>query len=140
MAKGYKPKRKQFKLEFDDAVKEDMEGCEVLAKRVSMAKMLEFQRLGALPGYEGFDEMIAIFATAIVAWNLEDDDDEPLPVTLENLMEQEGPFVTALMNSWQTTQAGVSAPLDGASSSGETSPDLQIPMIPMDDQSQSLAS
>lgn len=138
MPKGFKPKRKQFKLEFDDAP--DMEGCEVLARRVPLGKLLEFQELASKPGNEGFREMLTIFASAIIAWNVEDDDDQPVAPNLDGLLSQEDTFVSAVMAAWQTGQAGVPAPLDGASSSGETSPDLQIPMTPLDGPSESLAS
>lgn len=72
-----------------------------------------------------------------VSWNREDERGAPLPLTAESLEDEEPGLILAISFKWQQALAGVSAPLESDSPSGEISPvESMLTEIP----SESLAS
>lgn len=126
---GFKPPKKQYKLIFEDP---DMAGAEVVMRSSSIAKALEFQRIGsgATTELEKTDAHVKLLAGALIEWNLEDDDDNPLPATYDGLASLEGHVFWAIFNAWIEAVAGVPAPLDGGSTSGDSSLEASLPMEP----------
>lgn len=128
---GYTPQRKLYRLKFAD---EQYEGLEVLASSASMGSILEIQRLAGKMGEKPTPEesaeissrMMNIFGKALRSWNLLDEDDQPVPATTEGLLTQDPDFVMAMVAAWTEAVAGVSAPLDGGSGSGETSQEASL--------------
>ncbi|WP_326646050.1 hypothetical protein OG884_15475 [Streptosporangium sp. NBC_01755] len=129
---GYK-RKKTFKLTFADG---DLEGLEVRVRSISIERFLELAPLldmtmsgGMTPeDIESIREMLDMFASVLVDWNLEDEDDMPVPCTAEALMDQDLRFVTGLMSTWAEHIAGVSAPLERPSPDGEPSLEESLPM------------
>jgi len=120
---GYKPVRTVFVLSFGDP---DLEGLEVRAKRVSLGALQELIDLAAL--VEDFDEenprpedlkvidrLFAGFAKALIGWNVLDEDDKPVPATLEGLRALDLWFVMKLFEGWMSGM--MSAPPGSAASS-----------------------
>lgn len=127
---GYKRAGKTFVLKFDD---EEYAGLEVEVGSASLGTMLNLQRLSEKLGEGGsnadiINEMMDVFAGRLLSWNLVDDQDQPVPTTVEGLSTQDMPFVMALIAAWTQAIAGVSAPLAGSSPSGGTSLEASLPM------------
>lgn len=110
-----------YKLTFDKST--DFPDFEITLRSLSIKK---FKELGG--GKEGESESDAVARTAkflagqMVSWNREDEDGAPLPPTLESLEDEEPKLIFAIVNKWTEAVAGVSAPLDSDSDSGEISP------------------
>ena len=124
---GYKPQKKVFRLRFEDEEYAD------LVIRVKSATMNDFMELTKLDKDKPDDSLkvFALFVRNIVSWNIEDDDDNPLPVTVESLLDLEPDFVNRLITTWMETTAGVSVPLGKPSNVGATAPTVSIPMEPL---------
>lgn len=134
---GYKRTAKVYNLVFADP---DMEGLEVKARSMplgdlmAMADTIDNIEKATIGDVDG---MLAKFAEVLVSWNLEDDDDTPVPTTLDGLKSQDQEFVFAVVLAYVNAVTGVSAPLPQTSPGGE--PSLAA-SIPMDVSSPSLAS
>lgn len=132
---GYK-RKKIFLLRFADG---DLEGLEVRVRSISIERFLELAPLldmtmsgGLTPeDITGIRETLAAFADVLVSWNLEEEDGTPVPCTVEGLMDQDLRFVLGLMTAWAEEIAGVAAPLERPSPSGEPSPEASLPMEPL---------
>lgn len=139
---GFKRPAKVYKLLFED---DDMAGLEVKARSMStgdlldMAPLLDMKMSNAPTAdeLEQVRDLLERFAEVLISWNLEDEDDEPIPATLEGLLSQDIAFVMDIVQAWADAVSGVPAPLDGRSPSGD--PSLAA-SIPMDALSPSLAS
>lgn len=137
---GYKVKRKAYRLRFEDP---DMDGLVVLVRGMNTGKFIEFQNAKAKQEDAGPDEMspteemCRMFIDALIEWNLEDDDGNPLPPTMESLESLDLDFSMAMVNAWPDAVKGVSDPLPQTSTGGSTSVEASIPM---DVPSASLAS
>lgn len=131
---GFKAKRKIYKLKFAD---EDLAGLEVMARSVSLGQMLDLsssEGVGKVnkDDAEQTNGMFDLFISALVSWNLEEENpdgsDSPVPATLEGLRAQDTEFAMALVNAWAEAISSVSAPLARPSNSGETPPEASLPM------------
>lgn len=125
---GFKAKKKLYKLIFAD---EDMAGLEVTMTSVPMGDLMKLQQLDpkrAARDPDEFAELLGIFAGAMLEWNLEDDADQPVPITVDAFLKQDIDFIFAIIDAWSTAVAGVSAPLDDGSTSGATALEASMPM------------
>jgi hypothetical protein len=125
---GFKAPRTVYKLVFDD---EDMAGLVVRARAMTLGDQDDYMKIYANPAVADY------FAEFLVAWNLTDEDDNPLEPTREGLNALETPFLRKIVEAWQLAGIRVAAPLappshDGAHALEES--------IPMDVSSPSLAS
>jgi hypothetical protein len=69
---------------------------------------------------------------SITEWNLEGEDGEPLPVTVEAFKAQDRWWQATVINGWLDQMAQVSDPLEMPSSSGEASELADLPMTEPD--------
>lgn len=130
---GFKAKKKLYLLKFQDP---SYEGLEVTATTVSMETMLWVQSLGArvndiAKDPAGFRQVVDVLVGAILSWNLEDDEDRPIPVSSAALLAQDPDFVSDIMVAWTAAITGVSGPLGEGSISGPQPPGLSLPMEPL---------
>lgn len=134
---GYKRTKKVYNLQFADP---DMEGLEVkthampVGELLGMADVLDHMEKATI---EDVNQLLATFSEVLVSWNLENDDDQPIPANLDGLKGQDQEFVFSIVMSYVNAVSGVPAPLDGPSPSGD--PSLAA-SIPMETSSASLAS
>lgn len=126
-----------YKLVFDDTT--DAPGLEITLRGLTIKERREL----STQTREGETEMDVVARTCellarqMVSWNREDEDGQPLPMTVDSLMDEEPGLIIDISVKWQEAIFGVSAPLDGDSPSGEISPvESVLTEIP----SQSLAS
>jgi hypothetical protein len=126
---GYKKKVKTFELSFKGDAEYD--GLELTMKGLSIGKYLKIAELADTADSDKTADlrpMLSSFADALVSWNMEDEDELEVPASLEGIESLDIEFVMTLISKWLTSVAGVSAPLGSDSGSGETSPELGIPM------------
>lgn len=127
---GFKVKKKLYKLTF--AQDTDLSGLEVTMTSVSMGKLLRIQELSDSPdvtaNMAAFHEMIEIFTGAMLSWNLEDDFDQPVPVTPEGVLTQDPDVLMVIIGQWVKAISGVADPLGAGSTSGAPSPEASLPM------------
>ena len=136
----FKRERKLYHLNFEAA---DLDGFECYASGTTLDQFVEITALAEeLKTEEGrtkenIEKQFTVFAQHLKSWNLDDDDDQPVPCTYEGLAGQEFDFVMAIMMAWMAAIASVPDPLAGRSDSGETSP---APSLALAAVSESLAS
>jgi hypothetical protein len=126
---GFKRKVTTFPLDFTGS---DFEGLEVICRRPSLAAMAfaaEHQGIEMTPAV--FKDLLQHFADGLVSWNLEDDDDQPVPATFEVLVDLDDEFLAGLFDAWYPAITGVPAPLGDGSSSGDPSLEESIQMEPL---------
>lgn len=124
---GYKPRRTLYRLTFEDP---DFDGLEVTCKGASIERLMEIAALGDLleamdqenPDLQQLRTMFAPFAAVLVSWNVVDDDEQPVPATLDGLLAQEVDFASEIMTGYVRAMTQAPPPLPGASTSGASSP------------------
>ena len=135
-SKGFKPSRTLYRLDFAGT---DLDGLEITARGSSMAELLAIMEgadqaaeLQELDGAKDaaviagrLREMVAPFARKLHAWNLLDDDDEPVPASLDGLLSQELEFVVSVITAYSTSMTQAPPPLRAGSASGGISPEEQ---------------
>lgn len=125
---GFKKSVKTYTLKFKDP---EYIGLEVKAKSMPTGIFLKMMRQTELTDDEKIarsDDMIKLFASSIVAWNLEDEQGKPVPKTLKGLEAQDFDFVSLLVSTWIDTVSGVDESLEKKSNSGNQFPAVSIPM------------
>lgn len=135
---GYKREAKVYKLNFSDP---DMDGLVVMARSISTGRLMKLMRLAVRfnednggtkrdfteDDLEAIEGLLSGFAKALDSWNLLDDDDRPVPATLEGLQDQEFDFSLAIVMAWLNAVGGVSKDLGKDSTSGPSFPEVSIP-------------
>lgn len=109
----------------------DLAGLEIDIRSTSVGTLREMRSLREGTPVNGKDANLVlaeILVDHIRRWNFEDENGEPLPVTVDSLMAQESAVLRAIAREWYLAAAGVSAPLDDGSTSTEPSPEESIPM------------
>jgi hypothetical protein len=128
---GFKAKKKLYRLTFADDT--DMAGLQVTMTSVSMGTLLWLQEMsenGAEVAQDAaaFRKVVEVFVGAMLSWNLEDDDDTPVPVTVDGVLAQDPDFMMSIIAAWTKAISGVTDPLDARSTSGQRSLEASIPM------------
>jgi hypothetical protein len=128
---GYK--RKTLHLVFED--KPDLE---IYIRSVNVRRALSLMRLAdKLNGGEITDvaeaekvtsDMFGAFADRVISWTLADDDDEPLPVSLESLLDWDFDDAISWVLTWIQQATSVSVPTAAPASGTGSSVEASIPM------------
>ena len=123
---GYKPRTKVYNLDFTGT---DHEGLHVSIRGLNTGQYMDLfeAKTEAEAGGET-SRLLHIMASRLVSWNVEDEDDRPVPATLDGIKSQDLDFNLTIVNAWTTAMAGVSAPLEPSSSGGGPSLEASIPM------------
>jgi hypothetical protein len=136
----FKREKKLYKLKFEDG---DLDGFECYAAGTTLERFIEITQLsGLLETPEGrtaenIEKQYTLFAQYLQSWNLDGDDDQPVPCTYEGLKSQDLEFVLTIMRADLAAVAAVPGDLGKDSPSGETSPEASLRLASA---SQSLAS
>jgi hypothetical protein len=128
---GYK--RKVLKLVF-----EDKPGLEIYVHSVNVRRALNLMRLtDKMAGGEVTDlaeaekvtgELFGAFADRLVSWTLEDDDDKPIPVSLEALLEWDFDDAMLWVMTWMQQATSVTVPTATPANGTGSSLEASIPM------------
>lgn len=96
---GYKRQRKTLSLKF-----EDEPGLEILARSVSVRRFLrvlaQVDDMQSAPTQESIEEVFSVFAEHVISWTLVDDDDEPVPVGVDALLDDDFDWSVKLVMAW----------------------------------------
>src|SRR4249920_2824864 len=115
---GYRHEPKTYLLTFDDPA---LNGLEV--------------RCGSLSIGELNDDDIKLFesfAKHLISCNLEDEDGQPIPTTLEAIEDYpDVDFITTMATAWMNAVVSVDDELGKGSPSGNTFPEGSLPMEPL---------
>lgn len=135
---GYRVKRDIYKLKFESA---KYAGLEV---RVYAPPMGVVIAMTALAGTDltnlaavtpdklaRVSEMFDAFLEALVDWNLEDDNGNPVPATAYGIKSQDSVFIQEIIHEWAAISERVDTPLDRLSPAGKLFPVESIPMEPL---------
>lgn len=126
---GHKRKKKTYRLVWPED--HESHGLVVRIRSLSMREMLNLRRPDEDSDLTD-DSAVALFASKLVSWNLEDEDTgEPVPPTLDGVLDQDNDFVLEMIGAWTAAAAGVSPPLGGSSTGGEPSLEASMPMVPL---------
>jgi hypothetical protein len=129
--RSFKRDKRQYRLHFEGTV---LDGLVALVKSVPVGTMLQMAEMAAL--VDGFTPadistlgmMFEILADALVEWNMVDDDDQPVPTTMEGIRSLDMDEAMLLIQKWMEVTVGVPGPLDPGSTAGAPSPVASIPM------------
>ena len=127
---GFRPEPTVFKLNFEGD--DQMKGCFVRVKGVSIA---EFNEMSSVQGSaedvnasnvvdkmnERDKKLQKRFLELVVEWNLEDEQGNPLPVTMEAFGGLDKLAGNKIVAAWLMALVVVPAPLQKGSEDGETS-------------------
>ncbi len=129
-------RKKTFKIRFGEG--HEFEGLEVRMRSVSIGRMLRLMpKIGALDDIvatkpDEIEDLFRDIAGLIDSWNIEDEDDQgnvvPVPATYEGVIDQDLRMLNCILQEWAQHVAGVPAPLDERSPSGEPFPEASLPM------------
>lgn len=123
--------RSTFKLVFADP---DLEGLEVKAKRLSVRALLDLAKLRDRDWNDldvvdsQLDALCGQLVKFLLAWNLEDEESNHVPLTADGLMGQDLGLLLGITSALLDASAGVSPPLSGPSKDGVPSLEESIPM------------
>lgn len=130
---GYKVPQKVYNLKFADD--DEYARVEAKLKGVGMGKLLKIGKLVTTRPEDMVDvlenEVLRDFAAALISWNLEDEEGNPIPATLESLLDEDllpPSLVFSLVSNWVEIMGNVAAPLKNSSTSGSTSQVASLPM------------
>lgn len=122
---GYRPKRKIFNLDFTGT---EHDGLHATVRGVSTGQALDIEAARADGSDDAIRGMLELIAEQLIEWNVEDPDTgEPVPANLDGVRALEIGLNLAIVNAWLTAMAGVPAPLESGSTSGEPSLVASIP-------------
>lgn len=123
---GYKQKNKVYNLKFEDP---DLEGLEVKMTSMTTGELMELTSLRDSKDIgSDAEKMLRIFASHLRSWNLEEEDDTPVPATYEGILTQDFDFVSVIIDAWMEYVGDVKPDLKEQSNSGGTSLAESIPM------------
>lgn len=69
-----------------------------------------------------------LLSAKMISWDLTEDDDTPVPTTVEAIRKEDLTMIMEILNAWTDAAVGVKASLGKGSNSGNTFPEESIPM------------
>ncbi len=139
---GYTPPTVIYNINYDDEL---LAGIQVKARGLTFGEWSNPELMSRV-------DRLGLFLAKVESWNLEDEDDNPIPPMIEcedadderhgqmipnqaGLSGYDPKVIWAIYQGWENTAANVepSAPLEPKSNGGELSGAPQIPMEPLGD-------
>ena len=131
MTSRYKHPAKDFLLRF-----EDLPGLEVHMRSVSVGKLMDMA--GLADEFKGGDadpakvsELFTMFADRLVSWNLDGDDDKPVPADLAGVRSLDVDLFMAIFEGWFESIVSAPPPLQKPSANGSHPMEGSLPMEPL---------
>ena len=137
----FRPEKTVYNLKFEGG----LEGLDVKATALPLGDFLEINELAIMVGQETDPEKLVEktdllfrrFAEHLIEWNVDDDNDEPVPATFEGVKTQELPFVQEVIRAWMDAIASIPKTQQNDSNGSGT---LEVPPLAMEPLSASLPS
>lgn len=104
------------------------DGLIVRLKSISFGKVRRLIRLSDSEDESSMDEISEQFVQALVSWNLEDENDQPVPTTLEGVEDQDFDFIMKIVSAWLDRLTGPSEELGKGSQPGAQFPGQPLTM------------
>lgn len=129
----FKASPKTYALIFDEG---QFEGLEVKCKPATVGQVLEVAELEAATGGAlasnpaATGQVIDLLADVIVWWNLDDEDDTPIPNTAAGLRSQDPELVGAIVRAWVSAVSRAPRPLPDTSPPGEMEGSIPMESLP----------
>ena len=136
MAKGFRIPARTARLVFEG----DYAGAEVVVRLdLPIGQVLSFldQSLSAEDGQTPATAKANLIllqrfaATALISWNLENDEGQPIPATAEGILQVPVVFAQLLLAKWAEAISNPPDPLAGVSANGSTSGPRTVEMAPV---------
>ena len=128
---GFKPREKIYTLDFSGT---ELDGLLITTVPISAEQFYAVSEIAdaSKNNSEFVKGLTPEFISVVREWNLENEDDTPVPVTAEALFRRlEFKDVTVILDAWLEAMVGVSSPLDQPSSGGDLSLVESLPMEPL---------
>ncbi len=134
---GFRKPQTLYRLKFTD---DDMAGLVITTRAPSIDELLKVAPLAGVidqrtPDLNVLQPLLAMFTGLLVSWNLEEDDDSPVPMTAEALAGLELGFLMKVLNAWAEAVTAVAPPLPAGSANGLPAGLPPIPMTPLQEAS-----
>ena len=131
---GYKGHRSLYRI-----ILPEHEGFFARVRPATLGEIMGFADLAGMSHAqvaeqkEKLEDLFSLFVSKLQDWNLEEEDDSPVPTTLEALRDLDGDFALELVMGWLERIVSVPDPLQKRSNGGdeanrETSILASIPM------------
>lgn len=104
------------------------EGLIVRIKSIKFGEVRKLMRLTDDQSDESLDQMFKMLTNSIVSWNLEDENDQPVPVSIESLEDQDMEFVMRIIECWMDRMTAPGLDLGKDSQSGAKFPGRPVTM------------
>ncbi len=118
-------KRQAYKLQWPKESR--WSGLEVRLRGMAIGELEEIAKLRGGTGMEALKPVLDILGDALLSWNFEDEDGNPVPI--ENFREEDSAMLLAIVHAWTDVVGDVPAPLSTPSSDGGKSEEASIPMV-----------
>jgi hypothetical protein len=132
---SFKRKRKVYDLDFAET---EYDGLRVKVRGLTTGEFLDLMSLSGSEdeGSKETEELLKLFASHLVSWNLEDDDsDELVPTTYEGIRSNDYGMNMAIINAWTSALANIPEKTEKKSDSGEPALVESIPSQAMSSES-----
>lgn len=129
---GYKTKVRSYLIQFAEG--HEFHGAEARVKGMTLGEYMEALGIDGGEGDKAVGSSLRRFLDHLISWNLEDEDEQPVPPTAEGAALVDHDLVLALSNAWVQQLLGVhdADPLPQSSTSGEPFPEVsEIPTEPL---------
>lgn len=120
---GYKRERRTYVMEFEDP---EYEGLEIKVRSLPIRNLQHLLSLNPESDdpkqrAESINQMMCAFAEALVSWNMTDENDDPLPTTLEYIESEDVDFIMTCISQWMkvVSQVDDASPLAEGSQPGQ---------------------
>jgi hypothetical protein len=122
---GYQ--RPTLKLEFEDP---EMAGLTVRARRLKIGDYVDLLHAAGLDLKDEANrkELAERVMAAVIDWDLEDEDSQPVPATPEGFLDQDLRFIIQISDALIAVNRGIPAPLERPSPNGDRSLEESMPM------------
>lgn len=99
---GYKRERRVYVMAFADP---EFEGLEIKVRSIPIRElkhlmMLDPESEDAKARASAIDQLMCAFAEALESWNMTDENDNPLPTTLEYIESEDVDFIMMCIAQW----------------------------------------
>ncbi len=116
-------RNKTYTLTWDEG---EFEGLEVVVKALPVGKYLALME--AFRGENAHEAAVSSFADFVLSWNLDDENEQPVPVTREGVLSVDLELMTAVIKAWSTKMSGSDVPKEETSTAGLQLVEASMPM------------
>lgn len=120
---GFRTAKKTITLRFEEP---ELEGLEIRAASATVGEVIDYTHMAEAiekanndEKVDSFSNLLDLFATKLIGWNLEEENGDPIPATREGLRSLDLELARDIAKAWLQGVIGVSTPLPKPSTTGE---------------------